>query len=321
MKHLFCIALSLATGSLALTDCSGGATTFHQQVLPQSWRVQVGAASADQALQGLAFYPSSTLTIDAGDSVTWSFPSGEPHTVALLGTGQTAPPPPTDPNTSKPAGGTSYDGTTFTSSGFKLLGASYSLRFTKAGTYAVYCLIHQPEMVQTIVVQNAGDAYPHPQSFYDTAGSTALGNDLAAATASLTTFPFGVGSLHLVAGIAPGSPSGTPSTATVLRFLATTDVSNQTTTVTAGSTVTWTNYSNNEPHTVTFAPFGQPFPKLNPFGPPTGGNTYDGTTLVSSGPLFPGQSFSITFPTAGSFVYHCLFHDDTENMVSTLVVK
>lgn len=92
-------------------------------------------------------------------------------------------------------------------------------------------------------------------------------------------------------------------------------------TVAVGSTVTWTNLSNNEPHTVTFAPAGAPFPALNPFSPPSGGNTYDGTALVNSGVLQPGKSFSLTFTKAGTYTYHCIFHDDTENMIGTVIVQ
>lgn len=316
------IAVISAIAALTLASCSSTTSTLAPQPAgPQGWRLQAGAASSDQAAQGLNFYPSSTLTIDSGDTVTWSFPAGEPHTVSLLPVGQTTLPAPNDPNNAKPAGSGTYDGTTFTSSGFRLLGATYSLRFTKPGTFKVYCLIHAPEMEQTIVVQPAGAPYPHAQSFYDVAGSTALASDLAAATASLASFPYAAGANHLGAGIAPGPLSGPPSTSTIMRFLVSSDVTNQTATVRVGSSVTWTNLSNNEPHTVTFAPVGQPFPKLDPFGPPTGGNVVDGTALVSSGPLFPGQSVTLTFPTTGTYQYHCLFHDDTEHMISTIVVQ
>jgi len=323
VKARFRVVLFAAGVALTVSGCSGSSTTLspQPQPRPQGWRVQTGGSSSAEALQGLNFYPSSVLTIDAGDTVTWSFPSGEAHTVTLLAAGQATPPPASDPNVAKPAGGNTYDGNTYTSSGFKLLGANYSLQFTKAGTYKVYCLIHQPEMEMTIVVQAAGASYPHPQSFYDAAATTALGSDLAAAAASVTSFPYAPGGLHLAAGIAPGPVTGASTTGTVLRFLSTGDVTNQTTTVPVGSTVTWTNLANNEPHTVTFAPVGQPFPKLDPFSPPTGGNTYDGTTLVNSGLLLPGQSFSATFPKAGTYTYHCLLHDDTGGMISTLVVQ
>ena len=91
-------------------------------------------------------------------------------------------------------------------------------------------------------------------------------------------------------------------------------------TIHAGATVTWTNQSNNAPHTVTVAPVGAAFPTLNPFSPPSGGNVYDGTTLVNSGVLGPTQSFSLKFTTVGTYTYHCIFHDDTENMIGTVIV-
>ena len=60
---------------------------------------------------------------------------------------------------------------------------------------------------------------------------------------------------------------------------------------------------------------------MDPFSPPSGGTTYDGSALVNSGPLMPGQSFSLTFTKAGTYTYHCLFHDDTENMIGTITVQ
>lgn len=91
-------------------------------------------------------------------------------------------------------------------------------------------------------------------------------------------------------------------------------------TIDAGDSVTW-QYPAGEPHTVTFAPVGAPFPTMDPFSPPSGGSSYDGSALVNSGPLFGGQSFSLTFTKAGTYTYHCLFHDDTENMIGTVVVQ
>src|SRR3954470_10427349 len=56
----------------------------------QQWRVAAGAAIANEGIQELGFYPSD-ISIKAGDSVTWSFRTGEDHTVTL-GT-LPAPPP------------------------------------------------------------------------------------------------------------------------------------------------------------------------------------------------------------------------------------
>ncbi len=317
--HRLCVALFCVTVLGAVAGCSGNSSLPNEPPQPQSWRIQAGGESEAQAYQSFAYDPS-TLTIDSGDTVTWSYPADEPHTVSLLPAGSTTLPSAADPNNAKPAGGTTYDGTAFTSSGFKLGGGTYSLRFTKPGTYKVYCLIHQPEMQLTIVVQQRGAAYPESQAAYDAAAASGLASDFAAAAASLTAFPYTAGSLHLGAGIAPGLATGKPANSTVLRFLATSELA-ATTTVPVGSTVTWTNLSNNAPHTVTFGPLGAPFPQLSPFSPPSGGNVYDGTKLVNSGPLFPGQSFAVTFSAAGTYQYECLFHGGSENMVSTLIVR
>jgi len=203
-----------------------------------------------------------------------------------------------------------------------LLGNTYSLKFPTPGTYRYYCLLHGPSgMMGTIVVQNAGAPYPTAQSALANAVLTQTQSDLTQALGAVAQFPYASDGPHVAAGLAPGLNVGMPSPLTILRFLNGGDLSKTTVTVAAGSTVQWTNLSNNAPHTVTFAPVGQPFPTLNPFSPPSGGNTYDGTTLVNSGVLFPGKSFSLTFTKAGTFTYHCIFHDDTEHMIGTVVVQ
>ncbi len=176
-------------------------------------------------------------------------------------------------------------------------------------------------MTGTIIVQNAGAPYPTAQSALNNAAQVQIQSDLMQALGAVAQFPYVTGGPHLAAGLAPGLNVGIPSPLTVLRFLNGGDLSKTTVTVAVGSTVEWTNLSNNEPHTVTFAPVGQPFPTLNPFSPPSGGNTYDGTTLVNSGVMFAGKSFSLTFTKAGTYTYHCIFHDDTENMIGTVVVQ
>ena len=313
-------AASLSAALLAA--CGGGGTTPPQPVQspqPRTWQVQAGVSSQQEAYQGLEYYPNA-LTIDAGDSVTWSFPSGEPHTVALLGP-KASPPPPSDPSVAQPAGGTTYDGSTYTSSGFLLLGKKYSLTFTKPGVYKVYCLIHGG-MEQTITVQNAGAPYPSSQTALDGQAGAAEQKDLQIAANALSQFPYTPGGAHIAAGMSYGLDTANPPPAsTVVRFIDGTSVNDTTTTVPVGTTVTWTNLSSNFPHTVTFGVAGQPFPQMNPFSPPSGPASYDGTQLVNSGPMMPGQSFSLTFTQAGTYQYHCLFHDDTENMIGTIVVQ
>ncbi len=59
-----------------------------------------------------------------------------------------------------------------------------------------------------------------------------------------------------------------------------------------GMTVTWVN-DDSVPHTVTSDVPGGP----------------------SSGVLYPGQSYSYTFPYAGAFPYHCQFHPEMRGVV------
>lgn len=67
----------------------------------------------------------------------------------------------------------------------------------------------------------------------------------------------------------------------------------QTVTISPGETVTWTN-NGQSPHTVTGGGF-------------------------NSGNLNPGQTFSHTFSSAGTFAYHCQYHQ-AQGMVGTVIV-
>src|SRR5262245_51487711 len=55
------------------------------------WQAAVGAQSGDLAKQGIAFLPNE-MWIHAGDSITWTFLTDEPHTVSFLKNGQIRPP-------------------------------------------------------------------------------------------------------------------------------------------------------------------------------------------------------------------------------------
>ena len=318
------IALLTCAGALALVLPACGASVPSSNTPGGSgtqWRLNAGGAAHANAYQGLQYYPK-TIAINAGDTVTWTFASLEPHTVTFLGAGQATPPPATDPSAPRPAGGSSYNGSTYTSSGFIAGGFSYSLTFTKPGTYAYYCLIHQPEMQGVIVVNPAGTAYPFNEDSYSRQATTQVQSDLASAAASLAQFPYAPGGSHIAAGIAPGLASASPAPVTVNRFIVDTNVDDSTITVPAGSTVTWTNQANNSPHTITFPIAGQPLPALpgDPFTPPMGGSTYDGSQVTNSGVIEPGQNYSLTFTKAGTYVYYCLFHDQ-EGMQGTIVVQ
>src|SRR5260370_18619169 len=58
------------------------------QAVEAQWRAAVGAKSNDMGRQALAFLPNE-IWIHAGDSITWTFPTDEIHTVSFLKSGQT----------------------------------------------------------------------------------------------------------------------------------------------------------------------------------------------------------------------------------------
>ncbi len=316
IERLRLSVVSLAVAG-ALTACASG-NSGPAPIGPGVWQVDAGASQSAEALQTLAFYPQ-TISVNAGDTVQWNYPTGEPHTVTLLGP-RAAPAGPNDPTNAVPAGPANYDGSTYVSSGFLLLGKSYRMTFPKPGSYTYYCLIH-PGMHGTVNVQPEGSAHVADQATYTSQAAAQSSTDLASDAASVTTFPYAAGGPHLVAGISPAMNMGRPSSSTVMRFLDGPALLDTAVTIAAGQIVTWTNASNNSPHTVTIAPAGAAFPNLSPFSPPSGGNVYDGTTLVNSGVLAPGASFSLQFTKPGTYTYHCIFHDDTENMIGTVIVQ
>ena len=74
-------------------------------------------------------------------------------------------------------------------------------------------------------------------------------------------------------------------------------------TIDAGDNITFINNSS-EVHTVTFLSGNPP---INPFSPEAnmriGGNIYNGSGIVSSGMLLPGENYTLTFTTPGVYIY------------------
>jgi plastocyanin len=330
----FVVAIAFLTACGAPTAPSSGVPSVQLQqstafqpsnaaaAKPTQWFITVGAESKKGALEALDYY-TNFITIDAGDSITWKF-TASAHTVSFLLPNQSVYTAPL-----APAGGTTENGKAFTSSGIQAAGSTYTLTFPKAGTYKFNCLLHPPEMAGEVVVRPAGSKYPHPQSYYNGYAKADMAADLQAAAASVKQFPYANGGNTIAAGIAPGLASNPPSQSTVYAFLGADKLTSTTTTVPIGSTVTWINQSNNEPHTVTFPIAGKPLPKKlagNPFSPPMGGFTYDGTKVTNSGPFGPAYlglgtlSYSLQFTKAGTYKYYCLFHFPF-GMLGTIKVK
>ena len=302
-----------------------------------SLSLSAGAESSGGEVQVNAFAPR-TLTVTAGESVTWRIDSTEFHTIHFLGG---SPPPPfiaaspdgvfLNPAATAPSGGTSYDGSGLAGSGLLTKGQTYSLSFPTPGSYDYVCLVH-PEMKGTVVVKAAGET-TDSQAVVDARRTAEVNAHLAGRGIPLLMTNLG----ELPAeGVSAGIAAGTGDHVVMVpRFLP------QRVTVKAGDAVTWVWKDPETPHTVTFLGGEQPpdvvIPRpqadgppklelnpavLTPSGDPT---SYSGGHL-NSGFLDPAQSpagsgaptFSVRFDQPGTYEYVCLLH---EGMGGTIVVE
>jgi plastocyanin len=88
----------------------------------------------------------------------------------------------------------------------------------------------------------------------------------------------------------------------------------------ANDTVTWT-FETDEPHTVTFLTSGQTrlaYTVGCPGFSPDGSATLDGSTCLTTAPLTKGQTFTVTFPSAGNFKLVCLVHANMTGVIHVL---
>jgi len=297
---------------------------------PVTWNATVGYSSSDQAIQSNFYFPNN-ITIDKGDSVTWSLKSGEFHTITFL-TGTPPPPfvingpngPELNPEALNPAGGSSYNGTVFTNSGLIAApGQSYTLTFNSVGTYNYNCLVHTP-MTGSVKVQPAGTPYPHSQAYYNAQATAAeaasIGQGYVLEALGLANaLSLGVG--HVTAGIGKFFSAGSIG---IVRFLPQVDV------IHVGQKVVWNNRDPEFPHTITFNldfpdPLGSFAPSTTVKEGPNGGSATMGSTsqplnsgvLVAGGPF--GTQFTVKFSQPGTYSYHCELHDQL-GMTGTVVV-
>jgi plastocyanin len=278
-----------------------------------NWQVSAGAGTPDSAVTAENFYPRA-ITIDVGDSVTWTS-HGEAHTVTFLS--GAAQPIPLTPSNVAPVDGNTYGGTGIVSSGRLSPNSTYTLTFTQAGTFQYVCLFH-PGMNGTVVVQPAGTPYPMTQADYNETATVARQTDLgqgATLRLQLQTAPLqtsknadGSTNYNVLAGASVGMSA-------LMRFAP------GKLTIAVGDTVTWISADMMLPHTVTFAPDGNypDFPSAKAIAP-AGGPTYDGSTFTNSGFIFPPgtppipgvpttTSYTLKFTKPGVYTYHCILHD------------
>jgi plastocyanin len=310
-------------------------------VIPQvlqatEWHATAGAQSKNKGHQALAFLPNE-IWIHAGDSISWTFPVLEPHSVTFLTPGQVRPSvvigcPGATPDDS------AFDASACVNSGrIATVGTTYTVTFPKAGNYRLVCLIHV-NMTGIVHVLNPSEPLPHDQDFYN-AQAADQQRDLLSDHREDAPDDSGEADAHahkhmIVTGIGElvSTPGGIQSMS-VMRFM------QPSITIHAGETVEWDS-SDVSGHTVTF---GQEPVNVTPQTPPSG-NVFadpDGArhAIISStadnvhsgfiaqaaherngvpqapAPVAQVQPpvgvtrFRVTFMTPGIYPYICAFHD------------
>ena len=325
--------------SMAAALCAALVVIPVQAASMRTWTVLTGGDVKGSAVVSNSFRPR-TIEISVGDTVTWRLrATWTIHTVTFLSGAQ--PPEPFlregdktyhNPEIFFPVGGKTYDGTGVRNSGVPpdpMKAFSYSLTFTKAGTFNYLCLLHGPAMGGTVVVKARAMGSPASVSargqreFAATlrAGQKAFAGLKPQQRAKTVTLP--------MVGDAKGGWS-------ILRF------SQGPLTIKAGTTVTWVVRDPLEIHTVTFTGGEKPpdfvVVEAQAQGPPkllfptkiaaqTSLKAHPGKGWVNSGILFPPgapgnppTSFSLTFNTPGRYDYICLVHVPW-GMKSAIIVK
>jgi plastocyanin len=301
--------------------------------LANSWQLQAGAETPDLGRQAIAFLPNE-VWIHAGDTILWTFPTHERHTLTFLKPAQTRPPG-FGPVFGIPVGcpgltpdGSSFDGSTCVTTGVLLLdqnttdAPSYSVTFPSAGNFKFVCLIHA-DMTGVVHVVDISQALPHDQEFY--AWEARREQELLLAHAPRIAYQGEDASAnHVAAGIGQiVTTTGAGSqTVSLMRFV------RQTIVVRVGDTVEWTNLDPSINHTVTFgAEPADPRPaspgvtptldgaRQATIGSPTGSLNsgflspapQDRANLTQSNPGV--TRFRVTFTSPGIFSYICAVHD------------
>ncbi|MBV9181449.1 MAG: hypothetical protein JO356_09055 [Acidobacteria bacterium] len=317
----------------------------------ESWYARAGAQSSDGGVQAIAFLPNE-MWIHAGDSITWTFASDEPHSVTFLTTGQIRP-----SFTAGCPGITAdespFDNSTCVNSGrVTTPGFTYTVKFPTAGNYRLLCLVHV-NMTALIHVLNAFEPIPHNQEFYDKQAfaeshdllSDADGRDREEV---LEHHHGDARDVHRAIAVGTGEiisiPGGVQSVS-VMRFM------QPTITIQEGDTVEWEAFDVSG-HTITF---GQEPPNVTPSTPPSA-NVFadpDGarhaiinseSDSVHSGfiaqaghersgvvqappPIAQVQPpvgvtrFRVTFTHVGTYPYICAFHDQLGMRGEVIVVS
>ena len=220
------VALLCALALVPVTAASAGTPGS-----PRTWHVLVGGQSADQAVQAEGYYPH-VITIDAGDTVTWTLNSPELHGVTFTGTCADFSCIPPDCqalileglNDFSPCGPSGYDGFTGLDQSGRMVSpvytnwdnsiqhgaTTYSLTFTQPGA-SVYFDPSVAGMRGVVIVHPAGTPYPFTQAQYSLQAQQQLHADLAAGAqargeaqpVTASAGPGGTSTYHVALGASP----------------------------------------------------------------------------------------------------------------------
>src|SRR5262249_25405559 len=134
-------------------------------LLRAQWQAKVGAQSGDLAKQAIAFLPSE-IWIHAGDSITWTFATDEPHTVSFLKPGQVRPPDQVGCPGFSPDGFATFDGSTCVTTHRLTKGQTFTVMFPVAKHFKFVCLVPR-NFTSTVHVLPTGPPLPQGQAFFD----------------------------------------------------------------------------------------------------------------------------------------------------------
>ncbi len=293
------------------------------------WQDIAGAQNRNEGIQALAFLPNEFF-IDVGDSVNWTFPAGEPHTVSLGNlTGVTFTTPQECNGAASTTNQCTWDGTSAVTSGTKQEGATYTVTFTTTGDVPFVCLLH-PNMTGTLHIRPAGTPYPHDQAFYDLQGRSQT-NELFRLGRQVLEEDRQLVRQSADRDVIVGGTEPVVTTSGGLQSVFTPRFTRAEMTVPVGAQVTFVAHDTLAPHTVTFGHEpSNPFPPVNLAGPgeqTTLSTPYPDLMVgptVSSGVLGfgaagNGMTFKVTFAAAGNYQYYCAIHDEL-GMVGTIHV-
>ena len=349
MRHFKLNQFSAACGVIvALASLSA----FPPRALAhEEWKATVGGQSKDMGRQAEAFLPNE-FWIHAGDKITWTFDSGDLHTVTFLLVGQPYPSNFTAGCPGFSANGAPFDGTTCVTSMASVTGQKFAVTFPTPGNFELVCLVH-PEMFGTIHVLADSAILPHDQAFYDEQAEDerrSLLDDRDPPISEAHHSMAGMLSASVIRrtkGVIAGfgeiaaTPGGQESLS-VVRFI------DGTVEIHAGDTVEWTNWDPIIAHTITFGT--EPADQFDPSCGPTPGclvsldpdgalhatitgpgqnvhsgfifaalEGYTGGAPVPQLPLFPPSRFRVTFTEHGTYNYKCALHDNL-GMVGKVIV-